>query len=78
MNDTHPALAPVELMRIFIDIENIDKKLAFDIVYKTFSYTNHTLLPEALERIGVDIMGHLLPRHLEIIYEMNHSFLEKI
>jgi len=67
LNDTHPALAVVELLRVFIDIEGLDHETAWNIVNKTCAYTNHTVLPEALERWGIDIIGTLLPRHLEII-----------
>lgn len=68
MNDTHPALAIVELLRIIIDIEGFKVDEAWEIVYKCFSYTNHTILPEALEKWGIDLFGKLLPRHLELIY----------
>jgi starch phosphorylase len=68
LNDTHPAMAIVELLRILIDIECLDIEYAFGLIFKVFSYTNHTILPEALEKWGVDLLGHLLPRHLELIY----------
>ena len=76
LNDTHPTLALVELMRILIDEKGLSYGEAFTIVQKTFNYTNHTVLPEALEKWGVDIFERLLPRHLELIYLINHYFME--
>ena len=78
LNDTHPTLALVELLRILIDENNVEYNEAFDIVKKTFNYTNHTVLPEALEKWGVDIFERLLPRHLELIYLINYFFMEEI
>ena len=78
LNDTHPTLALVELLRILIDENDIEYGRAFDIVKKTFNYTNHTVLPEALEKWGVDIFERLLPRHLELIYLINYFFMEDI
>ena len=78
LNDTHPTLALVELLRILIDENDIDYNRAFNIVKKTFNYTNHTVLPEALEKWGVDIFERLLPRHLELIYLINYFFMEDI
>lgn len=78
LNDTHPALAIPELMRLFIDDHGLAFERAFKICVGTFAYTNHTLLPEALETWPVALFERLLPRHLELIYELNHRFLEEI
>jgi starch phosphorylase len=78
LNDTHPALAVAELMRILVDERDLPWETAWEITQATMGYTNHTLMPEALEKWPVALLEHVVPRHLQIVYEINRRFLERI
>merc|ERR1712088_1063942 len=78
LNDTHPAMAVPEMMRILLDEEGLSWGLAWEVTVKCCAYTNHTILPEALERWPVSMIAELLPRHLEIIYHINHLHMEMV
>ena len=78
MNDTHPAISVAELMRVFVDVHGLAWDAAWKMTTGTLGYTNHTLLSEALEKWSVGLFEYVLPRHLQIIYEINRRFLEEV
>jgi starch phosphorylase len=78
LNDTHPSIGVAEMMYQLVDEHHLPWAFAWELVGKIFAYTNHTLMPEALETWSVDLFGRLLPRHLEIIYQINHEFLHMV
>ncbi|MFH7242422.1 MAG: glycogen/starch/alpha-glucan phosphorylase [Spirulina sp.] len=78
LNDTHPAVGVAELMRLLVDDHGMGWEEAWNVTRRTFAYTNHTLLPEALEKWSISLFGGMLPRHLEIIYEINQNFMDQV
>jgi starch phosphorylase len=78
INDTHPAVAVAELMRLLVDVEGLEWEKAWALTQSVFGYTNHTLMPEALEKWSVELFGRVLPRHLEIVYDINFRFLQQV
>ncbi|KAK9055914.1 hypothetical protein SSX86_027001 [Deinandra increscens subsp. villosa] len=78
LNDTHPSISIAELMRVLLDEEHLGWKKSWNILKQVFSFTTHTVLPEALEKVPVDLFQNVLPRHLEIIYDINFKFMEEL
>jgi len=78
LNDTHPALAIAELMRILVDLEKLPWDKAWEITTNTFAFTNHTILPEAMEKWSIELFRRVLPRHLDIIFQINHEFMNRV
>lgn len=78
LNDTHPALSIAELMRILIDIENLPWAKAWEVTVNTFAFTNHTILPEAMEKWSIELFSRVLPRHLDIIFQINQDFMDQV
>merc|ERR1719226_29953 len=78
MNDTHPTMAVIEMMRLLVDVQKLHWDQAWDLTKRTCNYTNHTVMPEALEKWPTDMMEELLPRHLQICGEINRRFMEEV